>query len=331
MSNESAALRGTLGNALPAITVPPVVTFTRADRVTISKTDWLLENWLVRNSLAGLVGPSGSCKTFLAIDWACRIATGMHWLGNKAKRGGVFYLAGEGHAGLRKRVRAWETYNAVTMDGAPLYLANGLPFLVEPSQALGTLEAIEALSDELLFNSGGAEPALIVVDTLARAMGGANENAAQDMGALIRSMDWLRSRFEACVLAVHHTGHGEGGRARGSSAFYAALDSEFLMKPDDSRIALSATKTKDWVKPQGLILQRRPVEIQFVDSEGHDLRDTSLILHSDTKAEIDAHKWREVLRLSSAGESLRRITEITGVPKSTVSVWIRNAGDDIEE
>ena len=314
-----------------AQTLPPIVTFTRADQVTIHKTDWLLEHWLVRNTLAGLVGPSGSCKTFLAVDWACRIATGVHWMGGEAKRGGVFYLAGEGHAGLRKRIRAWETYFDVSIDGAPLYLANNLPFLVESSQALGTLDAIEALTDEMLFNNGGAEPALIVVDTLARAMGAANENTAQDMGALIRSMDWLRSRFEACVLAVHHTGHGEAGRARGSSAFYAALDSEFLMKPDDTRIALTATKTKDWTKPRGLMLERRSVEIAFTDDDGIAHRESSLILQSDTAAAMEVQRRFQVLRMRKDGESVRHISQETGVPRSTVDRWLKEAGDDLAE
>ena len=304
--------------------VRPVVTFTRADSVAIHDTDWLLKNWLVRNTLAGLVGPSGSCKTFLALDWACRIATGCHWLGNEAKRGGVFYLAGEGQVGLRKRIRAWETYHEISIAGAPLYLADNLPFLVEPSQALGTLDAIEALSDELMFNSGGVEPSLIVVDTLARAMGGSNENSAQDMGALVRSMDWLRTRFEACVLSVHHTGHGEQGRARGSSAFFAALDSEFQIRPEDGRYRLSATKTKDWKHPDPLILQARAVEVALPSG----LRESSLILHSDIAASVDAMKHREVLRLQVAGESVRKISEAVGVPKSTVSRWIREAGGD---
>lgn len=306
--------------------VRPVVTFTRADHVAFKDTDWLLRNWLVRNTLAGLVGPSGSCKTFLALDWACRIATGSHWLGNEAKRGGVFYLAGEGQAGLRKRIRAWETYHETSLDGAPLYLANTLPFLVEDSQALGTLDAIEALSDELLFENGGAEPALIVVDTLARAMGGANENSAQDMGALVRSMDWLRSRFEACVLSVHHTGHAEGGRARGSSAFFAALDSEFQIRPDDGRYRLTATKTKDWKAPTPLSLQARAVEIQLESGQ----RESSLILHSDLSAVIDQQKRREVAKLAIAGETIRHISEVTGVARSTVSRWLKEDGHGLE-
>ena len=58
------------GEALPI--ARPVVTFTRAGLIEFRPTDWLIEDWVVKNTLAGLVGPSGSCKSFLAIDWATK-------------------------------------------------------------------------------------------------------------------------------------------------------------------------------------------------------------------------------------------------------------------
>jgi len=82
------------------------VTFTRADHIEHKPVDWLIENWIARDSLVGLVGQPGACKSFLALDLACRVATGTHWHGCSVKRGQVFLLAGEGMGGLRKRIRA---------------------------------------------------------------------------------------------------------------------------------------------------------------------------------------------------------------------------------
>lgn len=302
-----------------ATTPRPVVSFTRADGVDFRPTDWLIENWLVRNTLAGLVGPSTVGKSFMAIDWACTVATGRHWFGERVHRGGVFYLAGEGRQGLRKRVAAWERYFDTPIAGHPLYLADSLPFLCEPSQALGTVDAIDTLSDELLFNAGGVEPALVIIDTVARAMGGANENSSADMGQLIRSMDWLRERWGATVLAVHHTGHVEADRARGSSVYKAALDSEFVMKPDGDRVLLSATKTKDWKRPNNLMLRKVPVELDLVDTDGNPLRESSLVLQSDVQAVMDEVKRRQARQMRAAGKTVREIEQATGLPKSTVS------------
>lgn len=320
MGNDNAPFVGALGYTPPVPeTSRPVVGFTRADQVEFKPTDWLIDGWLVRDSLAGLVGPSTVGKSFLAIDWACTVATGRHWFGGRVQRGGVFYLAGEGKAGLRKRVAAWERYFETPIDGQPLYLADSLPFLCEPSQALGTVDAIDTLSDELLFNAGGAEPALVIIDTVARAMGGANENSAEHMGQLIRSMDWLRERWGATVLAVHHTGHDESNRARGSSAFRAALDSEFVMKPVHDRVLLTSTKSKDWKRPENLMLQKVPVELDLVDTSGRPLRESSLILQSSVATAMDEIKRKQARQMRQAGKTVREIEQATGLPRSTVS------------
>ena len=306
----------------------PIVVFTRADMVQFKPTDWLIERWLVRNSLAGLVGPSGAGKSFLAIDWACRIATGTRWMGNKVERGGVFYLGGEGLAGIRKRIAAWEGYHGVEVGGHPLYIADNLPFLTDPHQAAATVAAIDALEDEILFNCGGAEPAFVVIDTVARAMGGANENDAGDMGRLITAMDWLRTRWGAGVLAVHHTGHGESGRARGSSAFRAALDSEFLLTSDDPQVKVATTKAKDWEAPAPLVLEKHLVPVELLGADGQPLRDRSLVLRPDNEAAIMEAKRRDAYRMRKDGLKIREIAAEVGVSKSLVQKWLGASTDE---
>jgi hypothetical protein len=50
------------------------------------------------------------------------------------------------------------------------------------------------------------EPVLVVIDTVNRAMKGADENAPTDMGKFVAAMDTIRSRCNCHVLAIHHTG-----------------------------------------------------------------------------------------------------------------------------
>lgn len=300
----------------------PLVAFTRADKIEFKPTDWLVEHWLVRNTLAGLVGPSGAGKSFLAIEWACRVATGSRWIGNPVSSGAVFYLAGEGQQGIRKRIAAWESHYAIPIAGKPLFLADSLPFLTDQLQAGGTVAAIEEEAEAIFFQEGAPEPALIVIDTVARAMGGANENSAEDIGRLVSSMDWLRDRFNACVLAVHHTGHGSQDRARGSSAFLAALDSEFLMKPNDPQVTLSATKGKDWEKPSPVVLEKKVVPVEIIGTDGKPLRDSSLILQADTEAATTVHLRGQAFRLKKDGMTVREIAADLGVSKSAVQKWV---------
>jgi len=75
-------------------------------------------------------------------------------------------------------------------------------------------------------------PKLIVVDTLHRFLAG-DENLAQDTRVMLASCSSLMDEFECSVLLVHHTGVSEEAqhRARGSSAWKGALDTEISVVP----------------------------------------------------------------------------------------------------
>lgn len=298
----------------------PLADFTRADQVQVRPVDWLIEGWLARDSLAGLVGPSGSCKTFLGLDWACRVATGTSWQGCEVQRGAVFILAGEGRNGLRKRIEGWSAHTGTSIDGAPLYLAAQLPRLDLQTTA-SIIAEIDAMADAVFFENGGADPSLILIDTVARALVG-DENSSEAMGGLIESADWLRERWPGCtVLAVHHTGHNNNGRARGSSAFYAALDSEALVKPLKSgELQVFGSKCKDWAPPRPLQFRRHEVEITV---PGLDAPASTLVL-VNTEMSKPQDSIGEVHKLKHAGKTVRQISDVTGIPKSTVSRLLRS-------
>ena len=46
-----------------------------------TKPDWLVKGILERNTLAAVIGESGSGKSFIVVDIACCIATGTPWHG----------------------------------------------------------------------------------------------------------------------------------------------------------------------------------------------------------------------------------------------------------
>jgi hypothetical protein len=65
-------------------------------------------------------------------------------------------------------------------------------------------------------------PALVVIDTLARSSVGAEENSARDMGEVNDAVDEIAKKLNCLVLLVHHS--GKGGGERGSSAIRGATD-----------------------------------------------------------------------------------------------------------
>jgi hypothetical protein len=300
-----------------------IITFARADSITPKPTSWLIEDWLVADSLAGLVGPSGSGKTFLALQWGACVATGAPWFGRNVAQGAVFYIAGEGRTGLRKRLAGWEQASGIPLAGAPLFVADNLPALCDEYVTAGICEAIAEIAEKTFFEAG-CDPALIVVDTVARGLAGFDENSAADMGKFIRSLDWLRGRFGCCVLALHHTGHGDAAqdRARGSSAFRAALDAEFVIKPGAEVVAVKGTKAKDWPAPLEVTLTKRVLPIEL---PGLERPETTLALYDGAGMAREQDKRERALVMAQQGMSVRTIAASVGVSKSTVSRWTGRA------
>jgi hypothetical protein len=114
-------------------------------------------------------------------------------------------------------------------------------------------------------------PKLFVIDTLARNYGSGDENSTQDMNRWIANVDrFIREEFRCAVMIVHHTGHSENNRGRGSSVLPAALDAEYKVTREgegqEFTIDLQQTLIKD-----GRPLE--PMRFNFQETEFHNLRD----------------------------------------------------------
>src|SRR3546814_1338717 len=95
------------------------------------------------------------------------------------------------------------------------------------------------------------KPRLIVLDTLARNFGPGDENSTQDMQRAIDTVDAIREMTGAWVIAIHHSGHSDKSRARGSIVLRGAADTEYRMgrinTGGDTQI--ESNKMKDGAKP----------------------------------------------------------------------------------
>lgn len=208
---------------------------------------WLIKGWLPSGALMMVHGPSGCGKTFLVLHWSMLIAssdTMLQWEGAKIRNGTVIYLAGEGHHGLRSRVAAWLKYYEVNPDVVDLHVSASGCDLNTPEGWLKVKSHIDAI---------GTKPVLIVVDTLHRFLHG-DENSAQDAKVMIDACAGLQQEYGCSVLLVHHTGVSEEAqhRARGSSAWKAALDMEssVVMNKDKESLQIICRKMKDAEEPQ---------------------------------------------------------------------------------
>jgi hypothetical protein len=133
-------------------------------------------------------------------------------------------------------------------------------------------------------------PRLIVVDTLARNFGAGDENSQKDMTTFIVAMDGLRHRFPACtIIIVHHSGHGDKDRARGSSVLKGAVDAEYKTTKTDDRIKLENHKMKDGPPPQPMEFRLESVGYSAALSYlGEPVGQLSNGLSRDQQAALDA-------------------------------------------
>lgn len=206
--------------------------------------EFVVDGYLERDAIASVFGPAGCGKSFITLDMGACVATGTAWHGMKVRQGPVFAIIGEGVNGYGRRLKAWSQHYEVSLEDAPLYVSRHAVSLSNPQAGI----ELAAEIDQMCSDTSEA-PSLIIIDTVARNFGDGDENSTQDMSRFVANIDmYLKHRYRANILLVHHSGH-DGERARGSSALKAALDQEFKVSGVIGHPKLECTKMKDAEMP----------------------------------------------------------------------------------
>jgi len=223
----SAALEAlkTLKTTIPTLAAldiePAVKLFTFPELCKLPPTEYLADGELVAGGLNVLFGASGAGKSFVALDYALRIA----------QTDVVIFGAAEGGSGIQNRVKAWCKHHGKQ--------PGNIRFAIEAVNLLDNLAV-----DMFIASITALKPKLVVIDTLARSMVGGDENSARDMGKAIDNCNRIQRETGAAVLLVHHTGKS-GSNERGSSALRGAADMMIELTSDGDVIKLSCSKSKD--------------------------------------------------------------------------------------
>jgi len=255
---------------------------------------WLVRGWVQDKALVMVHGPSGGGKTFLVLDWLLRMAAGGGvWQGKTIKAGEVVYLAGEGHHGLRGRIAGWKQHHGVasldmwlSQGGTDLNTATGLKMVQESIRALPV------------------RPRAICVDTLHRFLHG-DENSAQDTKTMLDACSRLMDEFKCTVILVHHTGVSEEAqhRARGSSAWRGALDTEISVIPSGAGKPIEVTqrKSKDSELAAPAWIELQKVEIAgWYDDEGNPATTAVVVDGTPPPSKDDVKLAEEIKRMTDA-------------------------------
>lgn len=244
--------------------------------------DWLIKGLIERGNLLLVFGQPENGKSLLTLDMAFCVATGIDFFGRKVKQGSVIYLAGEGHSGLARRLKVLELKYGIK---APhLYLSKMPADLMSPE---GAGDVREALDDVC------SDATLVIIDTLHRNFGAGDENSSKDFGIFCHNLDiYIKKQGEA-VLVVHHSGHAEGQRSRGSSSIKGAMDVEYCVLKKDSSIKVTCTKVKDFEKPEPFHLKIVQRETEWLGEDGEPI--TSVFLEHAEQSESSSSSREKAL------------------------------------
>lgn len=257
-----------------AVTVPDISPSGRRPRFRHLTTEqllqlpppsFLLEPFIVQNALNLIFGPSGTYKSFVIIDWALCIATGTPWHGQPVTQGPVLFVAGEGSGGLPKRIYAWCHAHNQAIPNTVTWIPEAVP--------LRDKRAVDELAQ--IIDTMPEPPRLIVVETYARSLAGGNENASEDVGAVVASLDRIRTMTNAAILMSHHTGWEATQRERGHSSLPAALDSSIrVSRPAPLNVTLHCQKAKDSDEFEDVHLTLEPMQGSLVVAKKVDAHGT---------------------------------------------------------
>jgi hypothetical protein len=270
--------------------------------------EWLIAGLIPEQGLVVPYGPPKAGKTFLVLSMALHIAAGKDWFGRAVKQGAVVYIAGEGLGGLALRIKAMRARYEISAD---------VPFYVRPKAVnFRDPQMVAELVALVRETVGNQRVALVVIDTLARAMPGADENSAQEVGLVIAQCDLVKEHLRATVAPIHHTGKDQERGMRGSNAIHGAVDATFRIKAaGKGRVSMVNEDQKDGEPAPPMTFDMETVSVGLGRSSLVPVLDTPA--RGRPKAEApDAEEMLTRVAIAMQGQReapLRRIAEALNI------------------
>lgn len=267
----------------------------------------LIADVLTRHAYGILRGRDATFKSFVALDWSLRLATGTPWQGKPVEQVRVLYVAGEGAHGVAARVRAWEKATGITVD--PEW------FVVRRSAV--NLYRAGPEFDHLLAYVRDREVGLVVLDTLRRMSGGAEGNGS-DMGTVVDHIERLkRETADGSVLTIAHTDKGDND-TRGFSGIEDDADIVWSAKRENGtdEVTITCEKMKDGPDGHRFDLRLRPEGESLVVESAEHVGRTGLVSADRQADQVVMATMRDVFSVD--GATVADLVELTGLSRPTV-------------
>ncbi len=223
-----------------------------SDVIAMPDPAYLVEGFLIQGEDITLVSAPKTGKTFTALDIGLSIAANLPVFGRlKVRRpGAVVYLSGEGHAGMKRRLLSWYITRGVIPDPAlwreeqgkldriPFFYKADVPLVTTKTDATGysynLAEIVKYITG--IQDSAGVEVVLVIIDTMARAMGSENENASEAGNAYLQMTQGFRTALGCTTLSLAHCpkdAKGDDIDIRGTGTLRAGMDAVWAMQMNE--------------------------------------------------------------------------------------------------
>jgi len=235
----------------------------------------LIATLLPKRGMSMLYGGSNSGKSLVALLMCSCVAAQEPFGTCRVRSDGLaVFVAMEGGGGLHKRVKALARQNPDRSLERLVCLTERYSLFADPEKPGGAKDLFDELRDikdtlKLPIN-------LIVIDMLAIAATGANENSGEDMGLILDRLERIEAYFQCHVMLLHHTGKNVARGARGWSGIRGRMDAELEIIPP-----------KDMGLKMGFLRISKQRDMDFNPTTQVGFRIVSILLgHDDEKQPI---------------------------------------------
>lgn len=245
----------------PALNKEPFTILGLKELLSKPAKQFMVESWFGRHDICMLFGDSGAGKTFVMVEVAVCAAVGVPIAGKFSvpRPLNVLLCYEEGREGMPERIRQACEQHGVTETSESfgrIFAMEEVPKLYQGENELeGVSRFIERVAK--FCKSQDIKIDLIVLDTLADAAQGSNENDNGDASIVNGRAKRITDALDCALWYVHHAPK-DGGGYRGASAYKGKCDFMLEIRGTENPRILSCFKSKDCEAFESLSFMLKP-------------------------------------------------------------------------
>jgi len=198
--------------------------FTFAGDVEIEPPRMLVKHTLPYEGVAFIGGQSGAAKTFVVVDLALSLSTGIPFFGRAVKeRVGVVMVVAEGQSMIAARIEAARQAKSPATLRPPIAWITNLPSLKKDAGIKNFARQLRAV-DRRFQSEFRVRLGAVIIDTVAATFDLDDEDDNSEVARTIRKMRLLGNAIGALIIPIHHYGKAATTGLRGGSGWRAGAD-----------------------------------------------------------------------------------------------------------